>query len=327
MSELKASTNTARRGAQQHRLTQQNRRSQWRQHHAQVAKDCLRQLLSAPVSTFMTVLVLAVALALPSFLFSALSNVSRMSDSWDDENKISLYLQTSLSDQQVENYVQRLLLRPDLIAIDLIDSSQGLLEFKLHSGLGEVMDALEENPLPAVVYVLAKDSTEKGLQALTDELKAFPEVAQAVLDLSWIKRFNGMLLVMERAVIALSVLLAFAVLLIIGNTIRLNVASRNEEILVSKLMGATNSWVRRPFLYSGVFYGVVGALLALLIIEASMLVMKTPVLQLAQLYNSDFELVGLGIIGSLVLVLSGLSLGLLGAMISVNKFLSKLEPK
>jgi len=315
------------RGAQQHRVSAKDKRRHWREHHADVAKDCLRQLFAAPMSTFMTVLVLAVALALPGFLFSALSNVSRLSDSWDNENKISLFLQTDLSTVQVDNFVQNLLLRPDLIAIDLVDASQGLLEFKQQSGLSDILDSLESNPLPAVVYVLPKNNSQEGLALLANELKALPQVEQAVLDLNWIKRFNGILLVTERAIVALSLLLAFAILLIIGNTIRLNVESRNEEILVSKLMGATNAWVRRPFLYSGVFYGVSAAVLALLILELAMLMMKTPILQLTQLYQSHFVLSGLGIIGSVVLISVSSILGLLGALISVNKFLAKQEPQ
>jgi len=315
------------RGAQQHRVSAKDKRRHWREHHADVAKDCLRQLFAAPMSTFMTVLVLAVALALPGFLFSALSNVSRLSDSWDNENKISLFLQTDLSTMQVDNFVQNLLLRPDLIAIDLVDASQGLLEFKQQSGLSDILDSLESNPLPAVVYVLPKNNSQEGLALLANELKALPQVEQAVLDLNWIKRFNGILLVTERAIVALSLLLAFAILLIIGNTIRLNVESRNEEILVSKLMGATNAWVRRPFLYSGVFYGVSAAVLALLILELAMLMMKTPILQLTQLYQSHFVLSGLGVIGSVVLISVSSILGLLGALISVNKFLAKQEPQ
>jgi len=325
MSDQKSSQNA--RGAQQHRVSAKDKRRHWREHHADVAKDCLRQLFAAPMSTFMTVLVLAVALALPGFLFSALSNVSRLSDSWDNENKISLFLQTDLSTAQVDNFVQNLLLRPDLIAIDLVDASQGLLEFKQQSGLSDILDSLESNPLPAVVYVLPKNNSQEGLALLANELKALPQVEQAVLDLNWIKRFNGILLVIERAIVALSLLLAFAILLIIGNTIRLNVESRNEEILVSKLMGATNAWVRRPFLYSGVFYGVSAAVLALLILELAMLMMKTPILQLTQLYQSHFVLSGLGVIGSIVLISVSSILGLLGALISVNKFLAKQEPQ
>jgi len=325
MSDQKSSQNA--RGAQQHRVSAKDKRRHWREHHADVAKDCLRQLFAAPMSTFMTVLVLAVALALPGFLFSALSNVSRLSDSWDNENKISLFLQTDLSTAQVDNFVQNLLLRPDLIAIDLVDASQGLLEFKQQSGLSDILDSLESNPLPAVVYVLPKNNSQEGLALLANELKALPQVEQAVLDLNWIKRFNGILLVTERAIVALSLLLAFAILLIIGNTIRLNVESRNEEILVSKLMGATNAWVRRPFLYSGVFYGVSAAVLALLILELAMLMMKTPILQLTQLYQSHFVLSGLGVIGSVVLISVSSILGLLGALISVNKFLAKQEPQ
>jgi len=315
------------RGAQQHRLSAKDKRRQWQAHHADVAKDCLRQLFAAPMSTFMTVLVLAVALALPSFLLSALSNVSRLSDSWDNENKISLFLHTDLSTSQVDHFVQMLLLRPDLIAIDLVDSSQGLLEFKQQSGLADILGSLEKNPLPAVVYVLAKDNNEAALEGLTKELKALEQVEQAVLDLKWIKRFNGIVLVVERAIVALSLLLAFAILLIIGNTIRLNVESRKDEILVSKLMGATNAWVRRPFLYSGLFYGIAGAVVALLMLELAMLLMKTPVLQLSQLYQSHFVLSGLGLVGGTVLILVSSILGLLGALISVNKYLVKLEPQ
>ena len=325
MSDKKSAQNV--RGAQQHRVSAKDKRRHWREHHADVAKDCLRQLFAAPMSTFMTVLVLAVALALPGFLFSALSNVARLSDSWDNENKISLFLHTDLSTAQVDSFVQNLLLRPDLIAIDLVDASQGLLEFKQQSGLSDVLESLESNPLPAVVYVLAKNNSQEGLELLANELKALPQVEQAVLDLNWIKRFNGILLVVERAVVALSLLLAFAILLIIGNTIRLNVESRNEEILVSKLMGATNAWVRRPFLYSGVFYGVSAAVLALLILELAILMMKTPILQLTQLYQSHFVLSGLGVIGSIVLISVSSILGFLGALISVNKFLVKQEPQ
>lgn len=295
--------------------------------HSDVANDCLRQLLSSPIATFMTVLVLAVALALPSFLFTTLNNLSRMTNSWDNENKISLYLQHDLSAQQVDNFVQTLLIRPDLMAIDLVDADQGLLEFKQFSGFANIIDQLSENPLPAVVSVLAKDNSVQGLESLKAELASLEIVEQAVLDLDWIKRFNGFVLVIERVVISLSVLLAFAVLLIIGNTIRLNVESRREEILVSKLMGATNAWVRRPFLYAGVFYGLMSSLLAWLIIELSLLVMQTPVLHLSQLYQSGFALEGLGINGTLILTAVGLALGLTGALISVNKFLKQLEPK
>lgn len=315
------------RGAQQHILSPKDKRQRWFQNHTQVAKGCLQQLLSAPIATFMTVLVLALALALPCFLFTTVANVSRLTDSWDSENKISLYLTNQLSEKQVDLFVQNLLLREDLVAIDLIDPDQGMLEFKQYSGFADVFDSMQGNPLPAVVSILAKDASEQGLQKLKAELLSMQFVDQAVLDLDWIKRFNAVLLVIERAIIALSILLGFAVLLIIGNTIRLNVESRRDEILVSKLMGATDPWVRRPFLYTGIFYGLVGASLAYLITQLALVVMYTPVLQLTRLYQSSFSLSGLGYAGGSVLLLTGLILGLLGALLSVNKFLSQLEPQ
>ncbi|EPJ48616.1 MAG: hypothetical protein OFPI_29010 [Osedax symbiont Rs2] len=327
MSDIQAGSGRTKRGAEQHVLTKKDQRRHWFEHHGEVAKDCLRQWLSAPAATLMTILVLAVALALPSFLFTSLANINRLTASWDDENKISLYLQTNLSQSQIENFSHRLLLRADLIAVDLVDAEQGLLEFKQFSGFSQVLDSLQQNPLPAVISVLAKDTSEQNLEKLQQQLYALPEVEQAVLDLQWIKRLNAMLLVLQRAIIALSLLLACAVLLIIGNTIRLNVESRRDEILVAKLMGATNAWVRRPFLYTGIFYGVTAAISAWLIIEMSLLVMQNPVLQLSLLYQSNFKLTGLGGAGGLLLLLVGLSLGLLAALISVNKFLNKLEPK
>jgi len=327
MSDFRASSEHPKRGAEQHVLTKQDQRRHWFQHHGEVAKDCLRQWLSAPTATLMTILVLAVALALPSFLFTSLANITRLTASWDDENKISLYLHTDLSQSQIESFSQRLLLRADLIAVDLVDAEQGLLEFKQYSGFSDVLDSLQQNPLPAVISVLAKDTSEQSLEKLQQQLYALPQVEQAVLDLQWIKRLNAMLLVLQRAIIALSLLLACAVLLIIGNTIRLNVESRRDEILVAKLMGATNAWVRRPFLYTGIFYGVTASIAAWLIIEMSLIVMQNPVLQLSLLYQSNFKLIGLGGIGGLLLLLVGLSLGLLAAFISVNKFLNQLEPK
>ncbi len=327
MSNSKPANQRARPAAQQHQVTAKDRRRLRFQHHKEVARDCFRQLFIAPLSTFMTVLVLAIALALPGFLFASLANVARLADSWEGENKISLYLQTNLSSSQIDSFVQRLLIREDLIAIDLIDSEQGMLEFQQLSGLGDVLSALEQNPLPAVVSVLARDTSEESLAALQQELAALAQVEQAQLDLQWIKRFNAGLLVVKRGVIALSFLLAFAVLLVIGNTVRLNVASRHDEILVSKLMGATNAWVRRPFLYTGICYGLAGGVFAWLILEFSLLVMRTPVASLAQLYQSDFVLAGLGIIGGAVLLVVAVFLGWLGALLSVNKFLSHLDPQ
>ncbi|MEH6442409.1 MAG: permease-like cell division protein FtsX [Oceanospirillaceae bacterium] len=315
------------RGAMQHKVSAEDKRRRWLQHHQEVAKDCLRQLLGSPVSTFMTVLVLAVALALPSFLFTSLSNITKLTDSWESENKISLYLKLELTESEIDSFVQRLLLRNDLVAIDLIDSEQGLLEFKEFSGFSQVLDSLSENPLPAVISVLAKDNSEAGLATLQQQLLAMAPVDEALLDLGWLKRFKGFLLVIQRVVITLSILLAFAVLLIIGNTIRLNVENSRDEILVSKLMGATNAWVRRPFLYTGIFYGVVATAVAWLIIELALMTMQTPVLQLAQLYQTRFQLTGLGALGSCILLIIGVSLGWLAALLSVNKFLNKLEPK
>ncbi|MGB1237792.1 MAG: permease-like cell division protein FtsX [Pseudomonadales bacterium] len=323
----KGNTPEHKRGAEQVVIDKKARRRNSLQHHAQVGKDCLRQLFSANNSTLMTTLVLAVALAIPGFMFGALYNLERLGHSWEGEHKISLYLETSLSAEQVDSFSRQLLLRQDLIAVELIDASQGMIEFSKFSGLSQVLENLDANPLPAVIEVLARDTREESLTTLQQQLEALEQVEAAVIDLQWLKRFNAMLALAQRIAVVLSLLMGFAVLLIIGNTIRLNVASRRDEIEVSKLMGATDAWVRRPFLYTGMLYGLFAAAVAWLILSATLLLLAIPVQQLAQQYQSYFELAGPGWVGALVLLGVAMTLGFVAAWISVNKFLRQLRPR
>lgn len=327
MSEERRKEPVLKRGAQQHVVNAEDRRRNWLHHHVEVAQDCIKHLCNRPISSFITMLVLGVALAIPSFLFTVLLNVERISSYWEGDNELSLYLKVELTNQEVESVSQRLLLRPDLIAVDLIDAQQGLIEFRELTGFDNILSSLDENPIPAVISVLPKDDSVESLQRLKEELSVLVEVEKVVLDLDWIQRFNAIISLIQRVVIIFSLLLGFAVLLVIGNTIRMNVERRREEIQVSKLIGATNAWVRRPFLYLGIYYGLFSALIALIIIEFSLVVLKMPMLQLAQLYQSDFQLAGLGFWGMSLLFTLSIFLGWFGALLSANKFLAKLDPK
>lgn len=315
------------RGAQQIKIDAKARRRNWYMHHGEVAKDCLRQLLGASSATFMTTLVLAIALALPGFIFGALYNAERLSQDWQGENKISLYLNTELSEAQVDSFSRQLLLRADLIAVELIDPEQGMREFAKFSGFDATLSAPHDNPLPAVIEILPRDESEGSLRTLQLEMSELSEVDDAVIDLQWLQRFNAIVALAQRVGVVLSILLGVAVLLIIGNTIRVNVASRREEILVSKLMGATDAWVRRPFLYTGILYGLLAAMLSWLLLSATLLLLEIPVQQLAQQYQSDFALHGPGLVGALILLVVATSLGFIGAWLSVNKFLRQLRPR
>jgi cell division transport system permease protein len=318
--------NAPRRGAQQDRIDRRSRNRNWRRHHARVARQSWSRLFATPLPTLITLAVLAIALALPGFLLTGLKNVQTLSEGWDHEPRISLYLSPALDDAAADRFSRELLLRDDLAAVDLISREQGLLEFRELSRFGNIVDLLDENPLPAVITVQPLDQGLAALPLLKAQLQALDEVDEAVLDLEWLQRLSAFVQLTKRAVLVLGLLLAMAVLLVVGNTIRVSIESRRDEIIVAKLVGGTDAWVRRPFLYSGAWYGLLGAMLAWCLIQFSLLTLKEPVSELARLYLSDFEPTGLGLVGSLILLLTSLLLGWLGAWLAVGHHLREIEP-
>lgn len=318
--------NAPRRGAQQDRIDRRSRNRNWRRHHALVARQSWSRLFATPLPTLITLAVLAIALALPGFLLTGLKNVQTLSEGWDHAPRISLYLSPALDDAAADRFSRELLLRDDLAAVDLISREQGLLEFRELSRFGNIVDLLEENPLPAVITVQPLDQGLAALPLLKTQLQALDEVDEAVLDLEWLQRLSAFVQLTKRAVLVLGLLLAMAVLLVVGNTIRVSIESRRDEIIVAKLVGGTDAWVRRPFLYSGAWYGLLGAVLAWCLIQFSLLTLKEPVSELARLYLSDFEPTGLGLAGSLILLLTSLLLGWLGAWLAVGHHLREIEP-
>lgn len=317
---------TAKRGAEHHKVDLKGHGESWLRNHIKVCKSALAKLLLTPMATLMTVAVLAIALTLPGFLFTVLANVQNLTQGWEGETRLSLYLETSMNDEAADRFSRTLLLRDDIAAVDYISRSQGMLEFKKHSGFGDVLDALTENPLPAMVVLLPRSHAVAELGLMRASFEAMPEVNEAVLDLEWLQRLDAMLAVARRAVFVLGILLGLAVLLVIGNTIKMTIESRRDEIVVSKLVGATDAWVRRPFLYTGVWYGLLGAIFAWLVIQIAWLMLKTPAQELAQLYRSQFHLTGLGLSGSFLLLFTSVLLGLLGAWIAVRRHLRDIEP-
>ncbi len=318
---------TSRRGAEHHKVDLKGHSESWLRNHSAVGKAALTKLLGTPLATMMTVAVLAIALTLPGFLFTVLSNVQSLTQGWEGETRLSLYLDTSLGDEEAERFSRSLLLRDDIAAVDYISRNQGMREFKKYSGFGDVLDALTDNPLPAVVVLLPRSRAVADLGLMRAGFEAMPEVNEAVLDLEWLQRLDAMLAVAKRGVFVLGLLLGLAVLLVIGNTIKMSIESRRDEIVVSKLVGATDAWVRRPFLYTGVWYGLLGALCAWLVIQVAWLMLETPAQELAQLYRSQFQLTGLGVSGSSLLLLSSVLLGWLGAWIAVRRHLRDIEPR
>lgn len=297
-------------------------------HHLRVCIASLGELYSQPVSTFMTAAVIAIALALPVGLYILLDNAGQLSSGWDNSAKISLFLHTEVNDKDAKKLMLRLKKHKAIKKIEYIDRDKGLQQFKAISGFGDALKYLDENPLPIVLVVhpeLTVNQTDQ-ITHLVEELDKNKLVELAQLDVQWVKRLYTFLEIANRGIWVISSMLAFAVLLIVGNTIRLDIQNRRSEIEVAKLIGASDAFIRRPFLYTGIWYGVIGCVLAWLITLISLLLMESPIQKLALLYQSDFELSGLGVMNTLFLLLISSLLGLIGSWIAVSRHLKEIEP-
>lgn len=316
-------------GAVKSKATTSSHLESYLANHREVAKSSLTRLLKTPLSSLMTWLVIAIALSLPCALFIAINNLSVVSSGWDGSAQISLYLKQNISEQQTEQVIKKVSVRPDVDKVIYVSPEAALEEFQRLSGFGKVLDHLDNNPLPGVLVVtpVDDDSTPEQLSSVYKQLKAMPQVDRAVVDMQWVHRLYALMSVIKRMGYVLAVLLSLGVLLVIGNTIRLAIENRREEILVVKLVGGADAFVRRPFLYTGFWYGFGGGLLALFIIAASMLWLSAPAKALAESYESNFELLGLSFMQSVFLLSVACILGLLGAWVSVARHLGEIEPK
>lgn len=325
--ESQGTETSASKGAARHKVGILSHGRSWLRHHKSTAKQSLLRLLLTPLPSAMTLAVLAIALALPGLMFVGLKNIHQLSGEWKGDPRLSLYLQQTLPAEEAERFSQKMLLRTDLAAVELVTKEQGLHEFQRISGFSDVLAFLDKNPLPAVVVVQPLDNQKAELVALQAELNSLPEVEEAVLDMVWVERLASFVQLANRVVLVLGALLALSVLLVVGNTIRLSIENRKDEIQVAKLVGATDAWVKRPFIYTGFWFGLIGAFIAWLFVQISLLLINTPVGELAALYQSDFELQGLGFFDSLSLIGAGILLGLFGARLAVGRHLREIEPQ
>ena len=296
--------------------------------HLRVSLASLGRLYAQPAATMMTAAVIAIALALPVGLYIALDNVDKLSSDWDGSTQISLFLHTRVDKSDAQKLMKRLKKHKHIKKIELIDKEQGLQQFRDSSGFGDALKYLETNPLPIVLIVHPEitDNQPNKASKLVKELGKNKMVELAQLDVQWVKRLYTLLEIANRGIWVISTMLAFAVLLIIGNTIRLDIQNRREEIEVSKLIGASDSFIRRPFLYTGFWYGVTGGLLAWIITLMALMLIEGQVHKLAMLYHSDFRLSGLGLGNTLLLMLISCALGLAGSWITVSRHLKEIEP-
>lgn len=299
----------------------------WAQENARVLFATLGRLCRQPVSTFMTAAVIGITLALPAALHVLLQNVSAISYSWEGSLQASLFLKDSVAPERGRELAQTLRGTPGVARASYISREQSLVEFRELSGFGEALDLLTENPLPAVIVVTPlRELDQADVTRLLDKLSRLPEVEVAKLDQKWLERLYAILAIVQRAVLIVAALLALAVVVTVGNTIRLDIENRREEIVVMKLIGAPDAFIRRPFLYTGFWYGVFGGLIAWLLVDLALSALAGPARTLAELYESSFQLAGLSWQSGFIVLAAGVALGSLGSAWTVGRHLSRYEP-
>jgi cell division transport system permease protein len=297
--------------------------------HLQALFGSLGRLVRNPLATLLTLLVIALALALPTALRLLVSNAQSATGNFVNAVDLSVYLKTDVPLAKAQQLAQAAQQRPDVAAVTLISADKGLEDFRAYSGFGDALAALKENPLPHVLHVRprAQDTSPASLEVLRHYFTAWPEVELVQVDSEWVMRFNAILEVMRRLLLIAAAVLGVGVLAVIGNTIRLEIQGRRAEIEVTKLVGGSNAFVRRPFLYTGVLYGLGGALLAWGIIAIAVALLSEPVATLARLYGSRYLVRGPTASDIGTLLGAGVALGWIGAWISAARHLKGIEPR
>jgi cell division transport system permease protein len=297
-------------------------------HHVQAALHSLNLLCRKPVANLMTILVLAIALTLPALFWVLADNMSQLTANWKRSGHISLYLQPALTDEETKAVVKQVQGTKGVGHASLKSSQEGLAELTAQEGMQDIMSYLPENPIPAVVDVTpALDiASPAKLDLLARQLRSISKVNNAKIDMEWIGRLDTLISLAGKVSHALLALLALAVVLIIGNTLRLAIQNRQEEIQVLKLIGATDPFIMRPFLYSGIWYGLGGAIIAILLVNIFILSLGMVVNQLAVVYQMHYPLTGLSLRQILLLTVFAIILGWIGACLSVKGQLASIEP-
>ena len=296
--------------------------------HIQHAMASLGELWRNPISSVMTMAVLGVSLSLPAALQVLVKNAETITQSWNSAAEISLFVDEGRSEKSIQSLITRLKVYPEVAEVNYINRDQALEEFQRLSGFGEALSYLDSNPLPAVVMVTPslKYSSPEGARELLTKLEQEAEVSFGRLDIEWLERLQAVVKLLERTVLAIAALLVLAVVFVIGNTIRLAIMNRRTEIEVMKLVGATEAFIQRPFLYTGIWFGIIGGVVAWVIINLLVWYLDFALAELLGLYGSQLHMESLTLteLGQLVLLAS--FLGWLGSYLSVRQHLRAIEP-
>lgn len=287
------------------------------------------ELWKTPFATLMTILVLGVALSLPSVFQVIYKNTERVTQQWDKASEISLFLKKDISEKRIQVLINKLSLYPDVDTVTHISSHQALEEFKEMSGFSKALSYLDENPLPDVLVVVPTSGAMNiaSSKMLVAKLKREQGIDLVRVDIDWIEKLQAILSIIVDIVIAIAALLLLSVLLIISNTIRLNILNQRPEIEVMKLVGATNAFIQRPFLYIGAWFGCLGGIIAWLLTFGLVQWLQSGTESLMGLYKVEFQISAMSIEEVAILIGVSTFLGFIASFISVKQYLVKIEPK
>jgi cell division transport system permease protein len=300
----------------------------WFSRHVSTAGGSLGRLFRQPFASLMIVLVIAVTLAIPAALNLVVKNAQAVSSGWDNALDFSIYLKRTTREDEAAALARLIGQRADVASVRLITAAEAIDEFKRQSGFGDALDQLSENPLPHTLVVRPSPAnTSQSMTLLQEELANLPESDLVQVDTEWVQRFHAILDIVRQAIVIGATLLGVAIVVIIGNTIRLDIQNRRDEIEVTKLIGASNAFVRRPFLWSGFWYGLFGGALALGLVQYGLYLLEQPVARLAGLYRSGISVLALSLEESLTILGVGVLLGLIGSWFAAARHMRRIEPR
>ena len=300
----------------------------WMTRHASSSLGALGRIMRHPFSSLMIVLVIAVTLALPAAINLVIKNARAISGSWDNALDFSVFLKQELSEDDAQALARLIGQRADVDSVLFVSAATALSEFKEQSGFGAALDQLPDNPLPHTLVVRpSPGNTSASMSLLQQELGNLPETEHVQVDTEWVQRFHAILDIVRQAIALGAALLGIAIIVVIGNTIRLDIENRRDEIEVTKLIGASNAFVRRPFLWTGFWYGMLGGLMALALVYAGLSLLEGSVTRLAGLYQGNVAIASISLAEAAAIVGIGVFLGLFASWLTAARHMRRIEPR
>ena len=322
-----ASETAPRSGARAQQTRFSSRLRAWGRHHRAMALDSLFRLVRYPLGNLLTMLAIAIALVLPAALWLTLDSAKLLDAELDESASLTVYLDMGIDAAQAARIEEAVSADGGVAQTRMISPEQGMADFQQSLGIDDTLAGLDDNPLPTSIVISPQDVEPAAMAELAERLEGVTGIDEVRVDLAWVERLRHLAALGRRVALALGVLFGFGVLLVVGNTIRLAVESRRREIEVVMLIGATHAFVRRPFLYSGAWYGAGGGLLALGLLALGNHLLSLPVAALAASYGASFTLPQLDVTGSTILLSCSILLGWLGAWLAVTRHLSSIRPR